>query len=186
MSKIIDRAKEWSDSRGISKQKPSVEGFVANVTLELSEYLIGCKDNDSYEMIDGVADIAVFSITEHFKYGETPSNIVTSMLSKEHTELTLWKESSPHEFNLKIIKLLSHYASSSRYDMAFALDEIIIACFVKMELMGYKVALVMNEVLKVVESRIGEWNYDTNKFEKHTTMAAMALWYDADYENAKL
>lgn len=47
--------------------------------------------------------------------------------------------------------------------------------------MGYNIELVLNEVLKVVESRDGKWDVINNKFQKDTSPDAQAKWYEPNY-----
>lgn len=48
---------------------------------------------------------------------------------------------------------------------------------------GFDIELVLNEVLKVVESRTGHWDKINNKFQKDTSTEARVKWYKADYVN---
>lgn len=49
--------------------------------------------------------------------------------------------------------------------------------------MGYDIEKVLNEVLKVVESRVGKWNNELGKFDKDKSPEAKANWYRPDYVN---
>jgi len=115
---IFNRLRAWAISRGIAKQKPDRNGFVANITEELGEYLEAFKSGDQNGKIDAIADIRVFCATE---------------LVKE----------------------------------------------------GYDIEKVDNEVLCVVESRIGAWDETNNKFQKDMSNEAMANWYEPDYDKCK-
>lgn len=115
---IFDRLRAWAISRGIAMQQPDRNGFVANITEELGEYLEAFKNGDQDGKIDAIADIRVFCATE---------------LVKE----------------------------------------------------GYDIEKVDNEVLLVVESRIGEWDETNNKFQKDTSEEAKANWYEPCYKKCK-
>jgi hypothetical protein len=47
--------------------------------------------------------------------------------------------------------------------------------------MGYNVELVVDEVLKVVESRTGAWDDKLGKFVKDKSPEAMRRWYEPNY-----
>ncbi len=49
--------------------------------------------------------------------------------------------------------------------------------------MGYDVELCDSEVLKVVESRTGQWAEGIGKFVKDKSPEAQAKWYEPDYVN---
>lgn len=52
--------------------------------------------------------------------------------------------------------------------------------------LGYDPNISMDETLKEINSRTGAFNPKTGKWEKFKTEEAMALWYSADYNKAKL
>ena len=111
---IFNRLRAWAISRGIAKQEPNRNAFVANITEELGEYLEAFKSGNQNEIVDAIADIRVFCATELVK-------------------------------------------------------------------MGYDIEKVDNEVLKVVESRTGEWDDINNKFQKDTSPEAKLGWHEPYY-----
>lgn len=63
-------------------------------------------------------------------------------------------------------------------------ENIVIRTSLRMiEDMGYDSSMCMDEVLKHIESRKGELNKETGKFEKYTDDAHKALWYEPNYAN---
>ena len=67
-----------------------------------------------------------------------------------------------------------------------ALCDIIVFATNAMRIRGYLPDTAMEETLKEISSRTGAFNPDTGKWEKFKTPEAMALWYKADYNKAKL
>lgn len=66
-----------------------------------------------------------------------------------------------------------------------AIADIRVFCATELVKMGYDIEKVDNEVLLVVESRIGEWDETNNKFQKNMSKEAKANWYTPEYNNCK-
>ena len=67
-----------------------------------------------------------------------------------------------------------------------ALCDIIVFAVNAIRIKGYDPNIAMDETLKEINSRTGAFNPETGKWEKFKTEEAKALWYSADYNNAKL
>jgi hypothetical protein len=67
-----------------------------------------------------------------------------------------------------------------------ALCDIIVFATNAMRIRGYDPNIAMDETLKEISSRTGDFNAKTGKWEKFKTPEAMALWYSADYNKALL
>lgn len=67
-----------------------------------------------------------------------------------------------------------------------ALCDMIVFAANAMRIRGYDPNVAMEETLKEINSRTGAFNPETGKWEKFKTPEAMALWYSADYNKAKL
>jgi hypothetical protein len=67
-----------------------------------------------------------------------------------------------------------------------ALCDVIVFAANAMRIRGYDPNIAMSETLKEINSRTGAFNSATGKWEKFKTPEAMALWYAADYDKAKL
>jgi hypothetical protein len=67
-----------------------------------------------------------------------------------------------------------------------ALCDIIVFASNAMRIRGYDPDIAMDETLKEIRSRTGAFNQQTGKWEKFKTPEAMALWYSANYDKAKL
>jgi hypothetical protein len=66
-----------------------------------------------------------------------------------------------------------------------ALCDVIVFAVNAIRLRGYNPNVAMEETLKEINSRTGAFNAETGKWEKFKTPEAMALWYSANYEQAK-
>jgi hypothetical protein len=67
-----------------------------------------------------------------------------------------------------------------------ALCDIVVFAVNAMRLLGYDPNVAMDETLKEISSRTGAFNPQTGKWEKFKTPEAMALWYSANYDKAKI
>lgn len=67
-----------------------------------------------------------------------------------------------------------------------ALCDIIVFAANAMRIRGYNPNIAMDETLREISSRTGAVNLETGKWEKFKTPEAMALWYSANYDKAKL
>jgi len=66
-----------------------------------------------------------------------------------------------------------------------ALDDLKVFATNAIEAHGYDAEKTMNETIKEISSRKGEYNPNTQKWEKFKTEEAKKLWYKADYSLAK-
>lgn len=55
-----------------------------------------------------------------------------------------------------------------------------------MKILGYNPNIAMDETLKEIESRKGEFNSESGKWEKYKDDYHQSLWYKADYSKAKI
>ena len=65
-----------------------------------------------------------------------------------------------------------------------ALCDMIVFAINAIEAKGYDAEVCMEEVLKEIHSRKGDFNPELNKWQKFKTPEAMALWYSADFKKA--
>ena len=115
---VIDRVYKWTEYTRLNKQVGDPKSYVCNITEELGELLDGYKKNDENEIVDAIADIMIFSMTE--------------LVKKE-----------------------------------------------------YDIEKVLDEVLKVIESRKGEWSDKHGKWMKDKSPEAQKLWYSPRYDLCK-
>jgi len=163
---MIDELEAWRIERGLDKV-----AFVADVQLsfifeELSEYLRANTENDK---VDALCDIAVFGIN------------ALALFSYEIPELDIDIKGDWRTITRKALMV-----KGNNFNSWVALVDIVRLAFRSLHDMGYNHELCMNETIKEISSRTGEYNEETGKFEKYTTPEAKALWYKADYESCKL
>ena len=89
---IFKRLKDWSDSRGISKQEPNRNGYTANIVEELGEYLEAAKKGDEGESVDAICDIMVFSATELVKMGYDIEKSMNQVLLEVESRTGEWDD----------------------------------------------------------------------------------------------
>jgi len=183
MLEILERASDWSESRGITQQSSNVDDYIKNVVEELGERILAFKEDDEDGKIDAVADISVFTLTELFKRCYEPKNLNVFLNSSiNHTIEMAYEEpedTSNSKFVADVVRLLGVI---NEYNFDYILRDILALTFAKKITMGYYPLKVMDEVIKVVESRIGEWNDEVGKFIKDTSPEAQAKWYVPNYK----
>lgn len=74
--------------------------------------------------------------------------------------------------------------SSTVEDKVDALCDMIVFSVNAIEAMGYDAQIAMDEVIKEISSRKGDFNPELNKWQKYKTPEAMALWYTANFNKA--
>ena len=75
--------------------------------------------------------------------------------------------------------------AGSEHDVVDAYADIIVFAINAIEQHGYDAELVMDETIKEIESRKGEINPETKKFEKFKDEYHQSLWHKADYSKCK-
>ena len=69
----------------------------------------------------------------------------------------------------------------AEYDIVDTINDISVFSINEVGLMGYDFEKTMSETIKEIESRKGEINPETKKFEKFKDEYHQSLWYKADY-----
>jgi hypothetical protein len=67
-----------------------------------------------------------------------------------------------------------------------AMGDIIVFCYGEIAKYGYDGDCVMDEIIKEISSRTGEYSEKTKKWQKFKTPEARALWYKADFSGCKV
>ena len=87
------------------------------------------------------------------------------------------------------VEELGEYAEAMKqgkeYDAVDAIADSITFDCTELVKMGYDIEKVLNEVLMVVESRVGTWDNVNNKFQKDMSDEAKANWYSPRYDLCK-
>lgn len=74
--------------------------------------------------------------------------------------------------------------ADSVYDVIDAYGDIIVFCINGIEQSGFDAEIVMDEIIKEIDSRKGSINPETKKFEKFKDEYHQSLWYKADFSKA--
>lgn len=89
---VFERWRDWADNRGISKQTPDRNGYIANKVEELGEYAEAMKKNDENEAIDAIADSMTFDATELVKMGYDIERVIAEVLLVIESRTGKWDE----------------------------------------------------------------------------------------------
>ena len=81
-------------------------------------------------------------------------------------------------------ELTEYLRATTVEDEINALCDMVVFAINAIEAKGYDAEICMNETLKEIHSRKGDFNPELNKWEKFRTPEAMGLWYSADYRKA--
>ena len=81
-------------------------------------------------------------------------------------------------------ELTEYLRATTVEDEINALCDMVVFAINAIEAKGYNAEICMNETLKEIHSRKGDFNPELNKWEKFRTPEAMGLWYSADYRKA--
>lgn len=73
----------------------------------------------------------------------------------------------------------------AEYDIVDTINDISVFSINEVGLMGYDFEKTMSETIKEIESRKGEINPETKKFEKFKDEYHQSLWHKADYSVCK-
>ena len=112
--RIFQRIKEWSDSRGISKQEvggcdwvfvvarlsttydmfkiSGVKGYTLHVIEELIEYAEAMRDGDENGAVDAIADGGIFGSTELVKMGYDIELVTNEVLKVIESRTGKWDD----------------------------------------------------------------------------------------------
>ena len=82
-------------------------------------------------------------------------------------------------------ELTEYLRATTIEDEIDALCDMVVFAINAIEAKGYNAEICMNETLKEIHSRKGDFNPELNKWVKKKTPEAMALWYSADFSKAK-
>lgn len=111
---VFNRLRAWAISRGISEQQPDRNGFVANITEELGEYLDAFKNSDEDGIVDAIADIRVFCATELVKMGYDIEMVDSEVTKVIESRIGEWDET-----NNKFQKDTSEEAKANWYEPCY-------------------------------------------------------------------
>lgn len=142
---------------------------------------------DDYEL-DGHIYCDNYCIYCYESEDDTMEESILEKINKWAEERKLFN----NEFNLnkqtsflteEITELLRANSDSERVD---AFCDIIVFATNAIKHLGYNPDIAMEETLKEISSRTGEFNSVSGKWEKYTDDKAKSLWYQANYDLAKI
>lgn len=154
LKNIEARLKAWREERRLSANE-QVRGLIGNLYEEMSEY---ARAKNDFERIDAICDIMVFAI-----------NAKKSCVRLKDFDF----EPKRHEILIfladDISSLIVNFDDNDRKQTRRegALNGLISTCAQCLEVLGVDVNLAVLEAIREIESRIGAWNEDKQKFVKY-------------------
>lgn len=193
LEQIYKELQAWREERKITAESQR-EGYLRNIMEELGELAVGLRDYHSWskccdlrfcqihkemaerEIVDALCDIAVLTINagEHI-----PCEF-------KRTEIELKKSSLNADYILKQLVEKCTLFSYFEWVEPSTFNIILINCAYLCEHYGYNFELAMLETIKEISSRTGSYDEKAKKWIKDTSDEAMAKWYKADYEKARI
>lgn len=159
--------REWCKERGITISAQR-ESLWANFLGELNEYKEALEANNETEMIDALCDMLVFIFGAYHYEPSLPNldiELSFEFLNSKDAYYSRWFKHHIEGRDEKHISLISAL------------------CIRRIESLGYKFSVAMDETIKEISSRKG-YN-DGTRWVKDKSEEAKKLWYKADYTKAK-
>lgn len=193
LNEIYKGLDEWRAVRGITAESQKA-GYLVNVMEELGELAGGLRNYNSWSkcddlrfcqihkemaervIVDAICDIAVLTINA---WADMPCEF-------KRTEIELKKSSLDADYILKQMVEKCARFSYFEWGEASAFNIILINCAYLCEHYGYNFEIAMLETIKEISSRTGSYDEKAKKWIKDTSDEAMAKWYKADYEKARI
>lgn len=192
LTEIYKGLDEWRAERGITAESQR-EGYLRNVMEELGELAGGLRNYNSWSkccdlrfcqihkemaervIVDAICDIAVLTINAgvDIPYSITPFIIETK---REFSIASIFVAIAD------FIRADNNGSPFNYYDFALILKYCASVC----EQYGFNFEIAMLETIKEISSRTGSYDEKAKKWIKDTSDEAMAKWYKADYEKARI
>ena len=189
--KIYKGLDEWRAERGITAESQKA-GYLVNIMEELSELATALRDYEKlskadlacydtvkkvaeHEIIDALCDISVFTINAG---ADLPRAVKPLIIETE-------REFSVADIFVAIADFIRADVKGSPfnyYDFALILKYCASVC----EQYGFNFQKAMDETIKEISSRTGAYDEKAKKWIKDTSDEAMAKWYKANYELARI
>lgn len=183
----LDEILVWSDERLITQTTPDRNGFNAMITEELGEYIEAQLAIYEDGQVDAICDITVFSIGEIYKYDEPAEKWLG------YGDIYQWLPNTNYVSNgiYEYVKNVTHYLyqfleADLVVDRVQAISDIVTISYLELLHINYDPDKCMNEVMKEISSRVGEYSEETKKWQKDKSPEAQANWYQADFSECKL
>lgn len=193
LEQIYKELQAWREERKITAESQR-QGYLRNVMEELGELAGGLRNYNSWSkccdlrfcqihkemaervIVDAICDIAVLTINAGV---DIPCEV-------KRTEIELKKSSLDADYILKQMVEKCARFSYFEWGEASAFNIILINCAYLCEYYGFNFEIAMLETIKEISSRTGAYDENAKKWIKDTRDEAMAKWYQADYELARI
>lgn len=182
----LQRIKKWGEDRRLDKIPHNENAFLRMILEEIGEYITA--EINSYEkdgMIDALGDITVFCITELPRLGVNHSDVFMDY----GRNISEFIEQFPSYYNdscttaENLVSILSKFIDKTKPEKIEVIKELCVFSWKRIQTLGYDVDCVMNEILKEIESRTGDWNETQGKWIKDKSPEAVKKWYKADFSD---
>ena len=155
------------------------------ITEELGEFLEGALKGDIEEGVDAICDVTVFGVGEIYKYDELAEKWLG------YGDIADWMPNTMYEAQFSYIEevtyLLYQFLEADMViDRVQAISNIVIVSYRELLAMNYDPDLAMAEVMKEINSRVGEYSKVSKKWQKDKSPEAKAKWYKADFSDCLL
>ena len=184
----INRIEKWADERYLYETPHNENAFLRMVLEEIGEYLDAETNNyDKEGMVDALGDITVFAVGELPRLGTKADNVFLTYgrdikeFKKQFTTSTINELTTAEN----LTKILCDFIGATKDRKIDVIKQLSLVCWNKIEDLGYCPDCVMDEILKEIESRTGEFSEEHGKWMKYKTPEAIAKWYKADFSDCK-
>jgi len=168
------RLNVWREERGLNS-KEGAGNTAASLLDESKELVLAIAKKDTMEVIDAFCDHIIFAINALEARGFNAEIAIGEKVSRTSQ---IKHKAVASMLVFKISEFILNEAPKELVDIARISTSAIYA-------MGYCPVKCISETIKEIESRTGEYSEVTQKWEKHRTPEAMALWYSANYKACK-
>lgn len=171
MLTIFNRLENWRKERGLDLSQGfgfDLDKQVSFITEEVTEYL---RAEDEQEEVDALCDIMVFCINGASLLVDIKSSYEFVNFKNDVTIYTIFKQ----------LNEIQSLTTPTEHFLFNCID----ICRIILRNMGYELNKCMDETLKEIESRRGDFNSISGKWEKFKDEESKKLWYKADYSKCK-
>jgi hypothetical protein len=171
---LFTRGYAYNEQRNLKTYDRAIE--LRNVNEEITELEDAMKENNIHEIIDALCDISVFAIGRNFKKRKGVSILHRQLRDRHYlTEYDRDLNKYDDTFDTFLYKI--------KEDKMY--DDVLHHTYNLIDFLGYDPNKCLEETFKHIESRKGEINHKTGKFEKFKTEEYTKLWYEPDYDSCQ-
>ena len=170
LNEIYAQLEAWRAERKITAESQR-QGYLRNIMEELGELsqalrgleIESVRKTAEHEIIDALCDIAIFTIN------------AGADIRDEYKPLSIDTTNNFSDINCLLL-----------YTSTFDFKKILLNCAVLCEKYGFNFEIAMLETIKEISSRTGSYDEKAKKWVKDSSDEAMAKWYSANYELARI